>query len=34
MGQIGVDYPTPQHGFCYLSGAGKPAVKDVIMLVG
>lgn len=32
MGQIGVDYPIPQHGFCYLSGVGKPVLKEVIML--
>ncbi|MDP2069384.1 MAG: hypothetical protein Q8K04_10500 [Lutibacter sp.] len=34
MGQIGVDFQTPQNGFCYLSGAGKPMVIDGIMLAG
>lgn len=29
---LGGDYPTPQHGFPYLSGAGRLVLKDVIML--
>lgn len=29
---LGGDFPTPQHGFPYLSGAGRLVVKDVIML--
>src|SRR5690606_15961147 len=29
---LGGDYPTPRHGFPYLSGAGRLVVKDVIML--
>lgn len=30
---LGGDFPTPQHGFPYLSGAGRLVVKDVIMLL-
>ncbi len=29
---IGGDFPTPQYGFPYLSGAGRLVLKDVIML--
>jgi len=29
---LGGDFPTPQYGFPYLSGAGRLVVKDVIML--
>ena len=29
---LGGDYPTPQYGFPYLSGAGRLVIKDVIML--
>lgn len=29
---IGGDFPTPQHGFPYLSGAGRLVIKDVIMM--
>lgn len=29
---LGGDFPTPQHGFPYLSGAGRLVIKDVIML--
>ena len=29
---LGGDFATPQHGFPYLSGAGRLVVKDVIML--
>lgn len=28
------DFPTPQHGFPYLSGAGRLVLKDIIMLAG
>ncbi|SUP53170.1 Inner membrane protein ykgB [Weeksella virosa] len=31
---LGGDFPTPQHGFPYLSGAGRLVLKDVIMLAG
>ena len=31
---LGGDMPTPQHGFPYLSGAGRLVLKDVIMLAG
>jgi len=31
---LGGDFPTPQHGFPYLSGAGGLVLKDVIMLAG
>lgn len=29
---LGGDFPTPQHGFPYLSGAGRLVLKDLIML--
>ena len=29
---LGGDFPTPQHGFPYLSGAGRLVIKDMIML--
>ncbi len=29
---LGGDFPTPQHGFPYLSGAGRLVLKDVIMM--
>lgn len=29
---LGGDFPTPQYGFPYLSGAGRLVVKDIIML--
>lgn len=32
--ELGGDIPTPNHGFPYLSGAGRLVVKDVIMLAG
>ena len=28
------DFPTPQHGFPYLSGAGRLVIKDIIMFAG
>lgn len=31
---LGGDFPTPQYGFPYLSGAGRLVVKDVIMMAG
>lgn len=31
---LGGDFPTPQYGFPYLSGAGRLVLKDVIMLAG
>lgn len=31
---LGGDFPTPRHGFPYLSGAGRLVLKDVIMLAG
>ncbi|WP_417363126.1 DUF417 family protein [Galbibacter sp.] len=31
---LGGDFLTPQHGFPYLSGAGRLVLKDVIMLAG
>ncbi|MCH5716874.1 DUF417 family protein [Niabella hibiscisoli] len=30
---LGGDFPTPQHGFPYLSGAGRLVIKDVIMMI-
>lgn len=30
---LGGDFPTPQFGFPYLSGAGRLVIKDVIMMV-
>lgn len=29
---LGGDYPTPQYGFPYLSGAGRLVLKDIIMM--
>ncbi len=29
---LGGDFPTPQHGFPYLSGAGRLVIKDIIMM--
>lgn len=29
---LGGDFPTPEHGFPYLSGAGRLVIKDIIML--
>ncbi len=29
---LGGDFPTPQHGFPYLSGAGRLVLKDIIMM--
>src|SRR5690554_1095197 len=29
---LGGDFPTPRHGFPYLSGAGRLVIKDIIML--
>lgn len=31
---LGGDYPTPEYGFPYLSGAGRLVLKDVIMMAG
>jgi uncharacterized membrane protein YkgB len=31
---LGGDFQTPQHGFPYLSGAGRLVIKDIIMLAG
>ncbi len=31
---LGGDFPTPQHGFPYLSGVGRLVIKDVIMMAG
>ena len=31
---LGGDFPTPRHGFPYLSGAGRLVLKDVIMMAG
>lgn len=31
---LGGDLPTPQHGFPYLSGAGRLVLKDIIMMAG
>ncbi|MGE8431313.1 DUF417 family protein [Chryseobacterium joostei] len=31
---LGGDYPTPQYGFPYLSGAGRLVLKDIIMMAG
>lgn len=31
---LGGDFPTPQYGFPYLSGAGRLVLKDIIMMVG
>lgn len=32
--QLGGDFPTPNYGFPYLSGAGRLVLKDIIMLAG
>lgn len=29
---LGGDFPTPEHGFPYLSGAGRLVLKDIIMM--
>ncbi|GJN62869.1 hypothetical protein ELAK_30190 [Elizabethkingia anophelis] len=29
---LGGDFPTPQYGFPYLSGAGRLVLKDIIMM--
>lgn len=31
---LGGNIPTPQHGFPYLSGAGRLVIKDIIMMAG
>ena len=31
---LGGDFPTPNHGFPYLSGAGRLVIKDIIMMAG
>lgn len=31
---LGGDFPTPRHGFPYLSGAGRLVLKDIIMMAG
>ena len=31
---LGGDFPTPQFGFPYLSGAGRLVIKDIIMMAG
>lgn len=31
---LGGDFPTPHHGFPYLSGAGRLVLKDIIMMAG
>lgn len=31
---LGGDFPTPQHGFPYLSGAGRLVIKDIMMMAG
>lgn len=31
---LGGDFPTPNYGFPYLSGAGRLVVKDIIMMAG
>ena len=31
---LGGDFPTPQYGFPYLSGAGRLVIKDIIMMGG
>lgn len=33
VANLGGDFPTPQYGFPYLSGAGRLVIKDVIMLI-
>ncbi len=32
VANLGGDFPSPQHGFPYLSGAGRLVLKDVIMM--
>ncbi|HUM46043.1 MAG TPA: DUF417 family protein [Chitinophagales bacterium] len=32
VANLGGDFPTPQYGFPYLSGAGRLVIKDVIMM--
>lgn len=32
VSNLGGDFPTPHHGFAYLSGAGRLVFKDIIML--
>ena len=34
VSDLGGDFPTPHHGFPYLSGAGRLVLKDVIMMAG
>lgn len=34
VADLGGDYPAPQTGFPYLSGAGRLVLKDIIMLAG
>lgn len=31
---LGGDFPTPQHGFPYLSATGRLVIKDIIMMAG
>ena len=31
---LGGDFPTPNYGFPYLSGAGRLVIKDIIMMAG
>lgn len=31
---LGGDFPTPEFGFPYLSGAGRLVLKDIIMMAG
>jgi len=31
---LGGDFPSPQHGYPYLSGAGRLVLKDIIMMAG
>ena len=34
MPNLGGDFPTPNYGFPYLSGAGRLVIKDIIMMAG
>lgn len=34
VANLGGDFPTPNYGFPYLSGAGRLVVKDIIMMAG
>lgn len=34
VADLGGDFPTPRHGFPYLSGAGRLVLKDIIMMAG